>query len=273
MMALVEFLLKTKANDNEQGIWPMIKKMIIGMIETVLDVAENYLLPTVVVEQVSIADAVPKLVDMKNNIPAVLAGSFGFDLIGDAISAFSFIIYLVIAGIGFGIAYLLGPHVPLTLQFTFGQHQWFLMPALLSIFLCSFIGSFIKISATSLKAIYFTIFYVSINRANEIDEAYRESVTNYLNFKDSSVIDNIKEGFNNKFPHVDHVAAPVAHTTPAPVIHTEPVKPATKVNPAIFEKAQKHVDTLKKDGHSDKEITDLLLKKGWPDDQIKLLLK
>lgn len=264
-LALVEFLLKTKSNDNEQGLWPMLKRMFISMIEAVLDVAENYLLPTVVVEQVSLTDAVPKLIEMKNNIPAVLAGSFGFDMIGDAISAFSFIIYLVVLGIGGGIAYFLGPYMPHGLQFMFSNHQWFLIPIILSVFICSYIGSFIKISASSLKAIYFTIFYVSINRANEIDETYRDNITNYLNFKNSSVVDNIKEGLKKQFPHIEQTAAPVAHTDMS--------KPLTKVNPVIFEKAKQHVDALKKDGHSDREISELLIKKGWPEDQIKLLLK
>lgn len=301
-LSLMEYLIANRGGENQkgEGVMSFLKNIIIGIIVAVIDVAENYLLPTIVIEQTSIKDAVPKLKQMKNNIPASLAGAFGFDMIGDAISSFSLLIYVGIFGAGAGISFALGSIVPVGLRTTLGGHQLFLLPAMFSLFFCHYIGSFIKISATSLKAIYFSIFYTSINRPLEIDEQYRDNVTNYLTFKDSSALDSFKKDVKNIFPHTAKGPASSIAKPNSNLINKNPVsKPSTQtatkasaeevkekvstqktpgksshhVKPELMANARSYVEKMQKTGSSNQEIIDYFTKKGWPVDITNQLLE
>jgi hypothetical protein len=271
-LAFIEFMIANRNQPDRanQGMGEYIKQMIIGLVITVIDVAENYLLPTMVIEQVSVKDAVPKLTEMKSNIPATLAGAFGFDLIGDAISSFSILIYLGVFVGGLGISFLLGSIVPVSLRAVIAGHNFFLAPAILSLFICSFISSFIKISATSLKAIYFSIFYTSINKPLEIDETYRDSVTNYLKFNnDTTFTDTIKEEVRKIIPGVASRTSGIAPVLPTP---QNPPAKTYNVKPELIANAKSHIIKMKTQGSSDQQILEFFISKGWPQDLINELL-
>ena len=169
-----------------------------------------------------------------------------------------------------------------------------------SLFFCHYIGSFIKISATSLKAIYFSIFYTSINRPLEIDEQYRDNVTNYLTFKDSSALDSFKKDVKNIFPHTAKGPASSIAKPNSNLINKNPVsKPSTQtatkasaeevkekvstqktpgksshhVKPELMANARSYVEKMQKTGSSNQEIIDYFTKKGWPVDITNQLLE
>jgi hypothetical protein len=281
ILAVIEYVIANRGNDSNEngGVWEFVKKIFIGLIVTVIDVAENYLLPTMVIEQKSIKDAIPDLLEMKENIPATLAGAFGFDLIGDAISSFSSIIYLGIILAGAALTFFLGKVVPVSMQTTIASWHLFLLPFIFSVFACSFIGSFIKISATSLKAIYFSIFYTSINRPHEIDEKYQDQITNYLNHQDSSLVGSIKTDLKQIFPQTmekknsTHLKN---EPNPAPELTKETVhsgqEEIVNIKPEIMELAHKYVYQMRNKGASDQELAAFFTKKGWPTSVIKILL-
>jgi hypothetical protein len=308
ILAIIEYVIANRGNESNEngGVWELVKKIFIGLIVTVIDVAENYLLPTMVIEQKSIKDAIPDLIEMKENIPASLAGAFGFDLIGDAISSFSSIIYLGIILAGAALTFFLGKIVPVSLQTTIASWHLFLLPFIFSVFTCSFIGSFIKISATSLKAIYFSIFYTSINRPHEIVEKYQDQITNYLNHQDSSLVGSIKTDLQNILPHtlgkkiethhehqpshelpkqtmksIVHAPKESDQNLPKTVSSNEHSTPdaenpthekAVHIKPETMELAHKYVFQMRNKGASDQELTTFFLKKGWPSSVIKILL-
>ncbi len=129
---------KSTKSSEDRTFWDSIKEMLISILAAVFDVAENYLLPTMVIEQVSLKAAVPKLVDMKKNVPATLAGVFGVDLIAETVSAFGFIVYFLILCGGAFFALLLGAFVPPEMKTEIGKFHVFLLPFIASGFVCSY---------------------------------------------------------------------------------------------------------------------------------------
>ena len=259
LLAMVELMLANREGENSKnsGIMNALKQMLIGLIATTVDVAENYLLPTIVIESTSIQNSVQKVIQMKKNIPASLVGAFGIDLIGNAVSSFSALIYLMIVAGGVGLSVLTSYLIPPALNTAIGGHHLFLFPLILSFFVCSYIRSFIKISATSLKAIYFSIFYTSINHPLEIIEIYRDKVTNYLNFNDSSYASALKKDLKSFLPNVSK----------------GPMVTSLAMDPELFQMVQMEIGAMQQSGRSDQEITELLLAKGWPKDQILTALQ
>jgi hypothetical protein len=177
-------------------------------------------------------------------------------------------------GGGVGLSFLLGSIVPVMLRSNIGGHVLFILPTVLSFFLCSYIKSFIKISATSLKAIYFSIFYVSLNKPLEISESFREEVTNYLNFKDSSAVKSVKNNIRN-IVEVSSKNQESTNTNKKSPISAEKVQVTKKTNnidPKLVKKAQLYIIEMKNKGASDQQIISFFTNKGWPEDLVRQLI-
>jgi len=187
---LIEMSLANAANDGAAGggITGILTSGIMLLLASVYDVAEEYLLPALLIEQSTFSQAAQKLQQLKQNIPTALAGSFGLDVFGGVISGFLFMVYgmifLIGVGLSFGLARFLSPD-----WITFIHVQIPNMPQGLPVFwppmlggvvMIAWLHSVIKVVITSIKASYFSVFYTEINRPNEITPDYKNKVVSYL---------------------------------------------------------------------------------------------
>lgn len=154
---------------NQRGVLGMIAHLIAGAIEESWDLIGNYLIPGAIIDQdTSVWQVAKDLKHIKENVPGALTGVFGFDLVGGALKTVIalFCVFIIVIGIVFLVLFKI---------------IWFLIMA---IALAIFVFMLINLGIGMLKTIYFTIFYVSLTRPEDIDKKYKDDLINYLNFKE-----------------------------------------------------------------------------------------
>lgn len=211
-LAMIEFLIATRTENSAKNQGFSLTRILLSALETVFDVAEDFLLPAIVIEQKSITEVVPKLEQLKTNIPAALTGAFGLDLFGKAIASITFIVRALILLVGCVIGWIAAANVPIDYvttipeslrhSLTFLPEKIVLIPVIAAVFFNSFMMRALKISVSSIKDTYFAVFYTSINRPLEIRENLRENLTNFLKVKDRSFIGAVKADLAQRFPEI-----------------------------------------------------------------------
>ncbi|HLC86895.1 MAG TPA: hypothetical protein VJH65_01300 [Candidatus Nanoarchaeia archaeon] len=181
-ISLLMFLAKSRKRE-KNGIRAVIINLFLRFLEEVWDLLENYMVPSIVIEQKSIKETVPKLKSLKENIPATLVGVFGIDFAGKILTLLISWIYLLAFLISLGIGYLVALITDATV-ITMGGFSFSWVPVILMLYIVVLIGGIYKKVIESIKIIYFTIFYTSINRPKEIVSSMRGELTNYLLMKE-----------------------------------------------------------------------------------------
>ena len=152
-----------------------------AILEGAFEMAESYLLSTLMIENVSLTAATAKLKSLKSNVPEVLAGTFGLDIFGGVASAMLGFVYFAMILVSALLAYFL-PKLTSTLPcVVFGGYQIFVFPVIFAVVLISFIRRIIIIIVTSMQATYFSVFYTLINKPSELSPEMKQKVMEYLN--------------------------------------------------------------------------------------------
>ena len=142
-------------------------------------------LPAIVIDKVSIREIPTELKMIKKNIPQSLVGILGIDVVGSVfVSLFSFI-QLPSILIGFGIGNFAKDIFPSSWLFTLPLKEpltFNVLPLFIILFFTTTFVTFLNCLVQLVKTTYFTTFYVSITRPEEITPEIREEVTEYLNF-------------------------------------------------------------------------------------------
>lgn len=278
LYAIIEYSIINRAtSDRDQGILATFTRIFNERFKTIFEIAENYLLPTITIEQIKIKNSLPKLNEIKDSIPKKLAAAFGYDFFESTVEVFSPIIYFLIILAGIITSYLLGLVLPDYFKFQLGGHKLFLIPLLMAIFLCSFIGNYIKIYTTSLKTIYYTIFYTMIIRPHEINKSIYINILNYLNHSDFDNPDTTstdekhtsEETNTNEINQKENVILQTQEIQELPKTLLE----TYNINPKILRASQKEMLKLRLEGKQDIEILNIFKKRGWPEDLITYLLE
>src|SRR5262249_14804615 len=87
------------------GLYHFIVTGVMAILEGVFEVAESYLLPTLMIENISLKTAAEKLKSLKSNVPEVLAGTFGLDIFGGVASAMLGFVYFAMIIVSALLAY------------------------------------------------------------------------------------------------------------------------------------------------------------------------
>lgn len=185
------FRSASSANSGKKGGWRVIVGVLLAMLEGMFDIAKSYLMPAVVIDRLTLSDAITKLKELKGHIPQTLAGSFGLDLFGGVVSSLLTFIYIALFGLGAGASYVFTQYdivpVEYMIDYTFTnssnaviEQHVFIFPVLVACIFISLLRRFIEVFVTSIQASYFAIFYTRINHADEIDPTIREQIDSYL---------------------------------------------------------------------------------------------
>lgn len=257
LYSIIDYIVKSANGNNQEeksGIVSMIKGLILSIFQEVWDLIKNFSLPAIVIDKSSLKEIPAKLKLIKKNIPGALVGILGIDLIGSIfVSLFGFIqlpALLIGGGIGFYGKEFLPSNwlisIPLETPQSVNVLPLFIILIGTSIFV-SFLNSLVHL----VKTTYFTTFYVSISRPNEIDQSLRGEITNYLNFNDR--LGGYKF-FKEKTPK------------------EEEAYDLDKVSGEDLQLIKKIANTFRRNidkGLSEKKIYSALLKKGYSEDQLK----
>ncbi|MBT4964479.1 MAG: hypothetical protein HOI53_04095 [Francisellaceae bacterium] len=187
------FLTSSSDNGNNRNIsGGFLSSIIKSIFAESWDLAKYYSIPTVVIEDTTVRGSVDKMKELKHNIPATLTGIFGIDFLGSMASMVSgFIITLPIMLIACGIGLFASNMFAPTTYFSsdggeqmmvFGHYMSYI-PLIFGAIVVAYTQRLLQLTINTYKIIYFTIFYTSLNRGDDIDESMRKDLTEYLNFK------------------------------------------------------------------------------------------
>lgn len=181
IIALIDIFMMYASSQkgNKKGIVGLLISIFLSFLTEVWDLLSHYLLPAIVIEQKSIKEIIPEIKKLKTNVPATLTGVFGIDFVGSVVGSLFAGIFFIMILLSVGIGYVVALFTEVTVYMIGGiSFSW--VPIFVTAFIVSLIGSvYVKI-VESIKVIYFTIFYTSIMRPQEISGDLKGELTHYL---------------------------------------------------------------------------------------------
>lgn len=256
LYSIIDYIVQTasKNSKNEKNsILKILKDLILSVFEEVWDLVKHFSIPAIVIDKTSLKEITGKLKLIKKNIPAALTGVLGIDLIGSLFTSLFSFIQLPALLIGGAIGFYGNSFLPVEWLVTLPletPQEINLLPLFIIFLGSSIFVSFLNSLVQLVKTSYFTTFYISITRPNEIDPSLKKEITNYLNFNDR--LDGYKF-FKEKTPQAEE-----GHDLD--VDSGEDLQLIKKI-----------ANTFKKNiakGLNEKKIYSALLKKGYSKEQL-----
>ncbi|MBA2779933.1 hypothetical protein [Billgrantia kenyensis] len=178
----------------------VLMAILLKGLREVWDLVNHYLLPSVVIDGYGIRESVSRMKRLKESVPETLAGVFGIDVAARAVGTIMFPIYLLMVLVGLAIgtwmgspqsAYYLGDPLagsalagagplPETLPIS-------VLPILIALWMGKLISVVLERVTTSVKVIYFSIFYMRITHAEDIVPEIRDELEAYLRMEAENV--------------------------------------------------------------------------------------
>ncbi|MBI4555975.1 MAG: hypothetical protein HY706_00200 [Candidatus Hydrogenedentes bacterium] len=160
------------------------------------DLYSHYAIPAIVIEQTTLRGCVPILRRLADHVPAVLLGVFGLDYAGNVIRRLLYPVYLIFLGFGALFAYYVTSPLEfgITISWNAGSpitFSW--VPILVAIYLNTVLAECIKHMVSATKTIYFTLFYTSVMRPDDIAPKLRGELLGYLRMESPSTTAHLAE--------------------------------------------------------------------------------
>lgn len=187
---LVAWMMSMARGSGKAGA---IVRLFMRGVEEVWDLLNNYLLPSAAVDGYGIRESVSRMGTLKDNVPETLAGVFGIDIAARAVGAIMAPVYLLLFAAAVAVGLWVGDAVP---AFYAGDvRQWldnveagFLpetmhfswLPLLIALWIGKLGGVVLDRLTKSVKAIYFSIFYMRITHVEAILPEIRQELDAYL---------------------------------------------------------------------------------------------
>jgi hypothetical protein len=186
LIAILDFLVNHAgaSNGQKKGFFGILVSLLFSFLTEVWDLISHYMLPAVVIEQKSLKEIIPRLKSLKTNVPATLTGVFGIDFVGNVVGSLMMLVYIIFILIGIGIGYLISLTTTTTV-ITLSGFSFSWVPVLVMLYIIFIFGGIFGKFVESIKVIYFTIFYTSINHPMNISKEFKYELTHYLLMEES----------------------------------------------------------------------------------------
>lgn len=193
---------KSKASGNKGILSGLINLILTGLGE-VWDLINHYLLPSVAIDKLDIKPAVEKMKKLKDQVPETLLGVFGIDFLGKVVRRVTVPVYSLLILISIGAGILLGEVMPSS-QFDFNNPDFPLdgivftwVPLAAAVYIGKLFSIFFERLVTSVKVIYFTVFYTKITHPDSITPDLRDELTSYLKLDQVDEVENLDKQTQN----------------------------------------------------------------------------
>ena len=188
-----------KSRSNGKGFMAGLINLIISGLGEVWDLINHYLIPSVAIDELDIKPAVEKMKKLKDQVPETLVGVFGIDFLGKVIKKVIGPVYFILILLALGGGVLLSGVLPSqefnvnNPDFPIQSLEFSWIPLVAAIFIGKLFSGFFERLVTSVKVIYFTIFYTKITHPESIAEDLREELTNYLKLDQVEEVKNLDQ--------------------------------------------------------------------------------
>lgn len=187
---LVAGLLSMARSNGKAGA---LVRLFMKGLEEVWDLLNNYLLPSAAVDGHGIRESVSRMGTLKDNVPETLAGVFGIDIAARAVGSIMAPVYLLLVVGAIALGLWVGDAVPafyagdvrdmldnVEADFLPAEMHFSWLPLLIAIWLGKLGGVVLDRLTSSVKVIYFSIFYMRITHVEAIIPEIRGELDAYL---------------------------------------------------------------------------------------------
>ena len=182
--------LMSKRGEGEGWGQKLINLFLAGLSE-VWDLVNHYMLPAIAIDELTLTDGVKKMKELRNQVPETLVGVFGIDFIGSIVGQVTGLMYFLFFLVAGGGMYLGGEVLPEAFTFTFEENPigsgplvLNVLPLILCIYVAKMVGVMFERVVTSIKVIYFTIFYTQITHSDRIVDDLQPQLESYLRMEE-----------------------------------------------------------------------------------------
>jgi len=195
---LVAWILSMARKSDKAGA---LVRLLMRGLEEVWDLVNHYLLPTTAVDGCNVREGIGRMKVLKDNVPETLTGVFGIDIAARAVGTIMAPIYflLVLGAIALGlwvgdsvaafhfgdIREMLGDDVDADFLPEVMHFSW--LPLLIALWFGKLGSVVLERVTTSVKVIYYSIFYMRITHIESIVPEIRGELDSYLRMEAEEV--------------------------------------------------------------------------------------
>ena len=189
-LALLDIVMAYAKYARNRKSGALINLILSGFLE-VWDLVSHYVLPAIAIDGLTIRESIGRIKELRNRVPATLAGVFGIDLFGKVISALAAPIYAVMVPLAVFLSWYLasvlpsggfavsGEDLPAVLL-TDGELVISVVPLLAVAFLGKAGSVVVNRGVTWVKVNYFTLFYLQITHPDRVRDDLQDELVRYL---------------------------------------------------------------------------------------------
>ncbi len=188
---VMAYLMSQRSDDSKSWTSWLVNLLLDGL-EEVWDLVNHYMLPAIAIDELTLTDGVKKMKELRNQVPETLAGVFGIDFIGRIVGEVTGGLYLVLVLLAGGATYLGGEALPEAFAFTFqenplgsGPLTLNVLPLIIGVYVAKLFGVVFERTITSIKVIYFTIFYTQITHRDRIADDLQPELVRFLRMEET----------------------------------------------------------------------------------------
>lgn len=189
-LALLDIVMAYAKYARNRKSGALVNLILSGFLE-VWDLISHYVLPAIVIDGLTIRESIGRIKELRNRVPATLAGVFGIDLFGKVAAALAAPIYAVMTPLAIFLSWYLASVLP-SGAFTVGADE---LPAFLltdgefvitviPLIAAAFLGKagtvVVNRGVTWVKVNYFTLFYMQITHEDRIRDDLQDDLVRYL---------------------------------------------------------------------------------------------
>ena len=188
-----------KAKSGKGFLSTVIKYFLKGMNE-VWDLVNHYLIPSVAIDKLDIKPAIEEMKTLKDRVPETLLGVFGIDFLGKVVIKVVAPVYTILILVSIAAGVYFHEYMP-SYELSLGDSSdlpidsimfsW--IPLIGAVYIGKLFSSYFERIVTTVKVIYFTIFYTKITHSEEIADDLQEELNDYLRLDKVDKVDNLDE--------------------------------------------------------------------------------
>lgn len=188
---LMAYLMSQRGGENK-GWGAKLVSWFLAALNEVWDLVNHYMLPAIAIDELSLTEGGKKMKDLRNQVPETLTGVFGIDFIGRIVGQVTGFLYVVLVLLSGGAMYFGAEALPEAFTFTFEENPigegllvLNVLPLIVGVYVAKVFGVAFERTITSVKVIYFTIFYTQITHRDRIAEELQPQLVSYLRMEEA----------------------------------------------------------------------------------------
>ena len=188
---LMAYVMSQRRGGENGGLGAKLVNLLLSGLEEVWDLVNHYMLPAIAIDELTLTEGGKKMKGLRHQVPETLTGVFGIDFIGRVVGQVTGSLYFLLFLLAAGATYVGGEALPEAFRYTFEQNPLGsgplalnVLPLLIGLYLAKLSGVVFERTITSVKVIYFTIFYTQITHPGRIADELQPQLVSYLRMED-----------------------------------------------------------------------------------------